>query len=118
MDAINHRIRKIVISTGVVTTLAGSGNGNMDGTGTAALFSFPNGITTDGTNLYIADNSNTRIRKILIATAVVTTLAGSSSGDLDGTGTSALFSNIRWIVTDGTSVYVADTSNNKNRKIQ
>ena len=117
-DAVNHRIRKIVISTGVVTTVAGNGNGNADGTGTAALFSFQNGITTDGTNLYIADSSNTRIRKIVIATAVVTTVAGNTSGDLDGTGTNALFSNSRGITTDGISLFVADSANNKIRRIR
>ncbi len=84
----NHRIRKIVISTGVVTTLAGSSEGSTDATGTSASFNNPNGITTDGTNLYVAEQSNHRIRKIVISTGVVTTLAGSSSGSTDATGTS------------------------------
>jgi len=57
-------IRKIVISTGVVTTLAGSSAGAIDATGTSAQFYFPRGITTDGTNLYVADTDNHRIRKI------------------------------------------------------
>jgi len=52
----NHKIRKIVISTGVVTTLAGSGTaGSTNATGTSAKFNKPSGITTDGTNLYVAD---------------------------------------------------------------
>ena len=62
---VNHRIRKIVISTGVVTTLAGSGTtGSTDATGTSSRFYSPMGITTDGTNLYVADFRNHRIRKI------------------------------------------------------
>ena len=61
----NHKIRKIVISTGVVTTLAGSGTaGSTDATGTLAKFNNPSGITTDGTNLYVSDTFNHRIRKI------------------------------------------------------
>ena len=98
----NDRIRKIVISTGVVTTLAGSSSGSTDATGTSASFNNPAAITTDGTNLYVADFSNHRIRKIVISTGVVTTLAGSSSGSTDATGTSASFNNPGGITTDGT----------------
>ena len=76
-DTENHKIRKIVISTGAVTTLAGSGSqGSTDGTGTSATFKNPRGITTDGTNLYVGDYSNHTIRKIVISTGAVTTLAG------------------------------------------
>jgi len=112
-------IRKIVIATGVVTTLAGSGNsGRADGTGAAARFDGPTGITTDGTNLYVADKYNHKIRKIVIATRVVTTLAGSgNSASADGTGTVASFSYPKGITTDGTNLYVADSDNNKIRKI-
>ena len=68
-------------------------------------------ITTDGTNLYVADSDNHKIRKIVIATGAVTTLAGSSSyGSTDGTGTSAKFKNLRGITTDGTNLYVTDYS--------
>ena len=61
----NHLIRKIVISTGAVTTVAGTGSsGSANGTGTSASFSYPSGITTDGTNLYVTDIYNPLIRKI------------------------------------------------------
>ena len=64
-DYYNHLIRKIVISTGVVTTVAGTGSsGSANGTGTSASFNNPHGITTDGTILYVADMSNHLIRKI------------------------------------------------------
>jgi len=64
-DQSNHLIRKIVISTGAVTTVAGTGSsGSANGTGTSASFSYPSGITTDGTNLYVAEQSNHLIRKI------------------------------------------------------
>ncbi len=117
-DTGNHLIRKINISTAEVTTLAGTGSsGSSDGTGTAASFSEPAGITSDGTNLYLADRSNHRIRKIVISTGVVTTLAGSSTGHTDGTGTGAQFSFPEGITTDGTNLYVADTSNSVIRKI-
>ena len=51
-----------------VTTLAGSSQGSTDATGTSASFYYPSGITTDGTNLYVADRENNRIRKIVIST--------------------------------------------------
>ena len=122
-----NKIRKIVISTGAVSVLAGPANGtttsgDTDGTGNAARFNAPTNITTDGTNLYVGDESNNKIRKVVIATGVVTTLAGpaqgtTTSGDTDGTGNVARFNQPKGIVTDGTNVYVSDSSNNKIRKI-
>jgi sugar lactone lactonase YvrE len=117
VNYISHRIRKIVIDNGTVTTLAGSSSGSTDATGTSASFNGPRGITTDGTNLYVADYSNNRIRKIVIDNGTVTTLAGSSSGFADATGTSASFNGPWGITTDGTNLYVSDTENHRIRKI-
>ena len=101
-----------------VTTLAGSSSGNTDATGTSARFNYPIGITTDGTNLYVSDYSNHRIRKIVISTGVVTTLAGSSSGNTDATGTSASFYWPTGITTDGSNLYVSDMYNHRIQKIE
>ena len=120
-DVHGHKIRKIIISTGVVTTFAGSTSfGSADGTGTSARFKHPTFITSDGTNLYVTDGGNHTIRKIVISTGVVSTLAGSagSSGSADGTGTSARFSSPHEITSDGTNLYVADRNNHKIRKIE
>lgn len=118
-DSGNRRIRKIEIATGIVTTLAGDGtSGVLDAIGTAAQFNNPLGITTDGINVYIADTGNHRIRKIEITTGIVTTLAGSTSGYLDATGTAAQFNGPRGVATDGKNVYVADTQNHRIRKIE
>jgi|GEM_PF-1524981 len=80
----NHTIRKITISaTGCQAgTLAGSGtSGHIDGTGKAAGFDGPAGLTIDAAgNLYVADSA---IRKVT-PDGVVTTIAGSSYGDTDG----------------------------------
>ena len=115
----NHLIRKIVISTGAVTTVAGTGSsGSANGTGTSASFYNPEGITTDGTNLYVTEFGNDLIRKIVISTGVVTTVAGTgSSGSANGTGTSASFDEPKEITTDGTNLYVADYGNHLIRKI-
>jgi len=128
-DTVSHLIRKIVIDTGVVTTLAGGGgvgpgtSGAADGTGTNASFATPTGLTTDGTNLYVTDTGNSLIRKIVISTGVVTTLAGGggvgpgTSGAADGTGTNASFNTPVGLTTDGTNLYVADFGNHEIRQI-
>ncbi|MDG2063859.1 MAG: hypothetical protein P8L36_02595, partial [SAR324 cluster bacterium] len=119
VDMANNLVRKIVISTGVVSTFAGTGSsGSSNGTGTSASFNLPVGITTDGTNLYVADTDNHLIRMIVISTGVVTTIAGTgSSGSSNGTGTSASFNLPRGITTDGTNLYVGDGNNHLVRKI-
>jgi len=125
-DVGNHKIRKIVIATGAVTTLAGTGSActsNCDNaTGTSAGFNDPVGITTDGTNLYVADNDKHRIRKIVIDNGTVTTIAGTGSlcrtNCDNATGTSAGFYGPLGITTDGTNLYVVDKVKNRIRKIE
>lgn len=122
-DSGNHKIRRVVIATGVVTVLAGPAAGTMtsgdvDATGNAARFDSPYGITTDGTNLYVTETNNHKVRRIVIATGAVTTLAGDgTTGDNDGTGAGARFNGPRDITSDGTHLYVADSSNHKIRRI-
>jgi len=120
-DASNSTIRKIT-PTGVVTTLAGTAGatGSADGTGTAARFSLPQGVATDGAgNLYVSDGANNNIRKITPA-GVVTTLAGTAGveGSADGTGAAASFWAPQGLATDNVGdVYLADRGNNTIRKI-
>lgn len=118
-DTQNHRIRKIT-PAGVVSTLAGSGTaGFADGTGTAASFNFPTGVTVAvGGDVYVADNLNHRIRKITPA-GVVTTIAGSGlSRFADGNGTAAAFANPASVAVDLLgNIYVADSNNQRIRKI-
>ena len=120
-DDSNCTIRKVVIDTGVVTTVAGTvlSRGSTDGTGAAARFNLPGGITTDGTNLFVADTANNTIRQVVIATGMVTTVAGtaSSQGSADGTGAAARFLYPYGITTDGTNLYVADSGNYTIRKV-
>ena len=114
----NHLIRKLDLTTNVVTTFAGTGtSGSADGTGTAASFNSLYFITNDGTNLYVTEQGNHRIRQIVISSGVVTTLAGSSSGFTDATGTAAQFQEPAGITTDGVNLYVSDSLNNRIRKI-
>ena len=120
-DSPNRTIRRVELATGIVSTIAGSPGvyGATDGTGAAASFALPTGITTDGTSLYITDTNNMTIRKVDIATGNVTTLAGQTGerGTVDGVGSAARFTFPRGITTDGTNLYVADTDNQTIRKI-
>jgi sugar lactone lactonase YvrE len=117
-DTDNQRVRKVVISSAAVTSLAGSTVGYTDATGNAAQFNFLRGVITDGTNVYVADTGNHRVRKVVISSGVVTTLAGNGTGAFaDGTGTAAQFFNLNDGVTDGTNLYIVDSSNGRLRKI-
>ena len=113
-DAANNKVRKIIVTTGAVTTLAGSGaTGSADGTAGSATFSAPNGLalTSDGTTLYVADAANNKVRKIIVTTGAVTTLAGSgSSGSADGAAGSATFNSPvkAALSSDDAYLYVAD----------
>ena len=115
----NHRIRKID-KAGNVTTIAGTGKfGFQDGPGSQAMFGAPEGIAIDiQGNLYVADSLNHRIRKIDRA-GNVTTIAGTGkSGFQDGPGSQASFNIPGGIAIDAKGIlYVADTWNNKIRKI-
>ena len=91
-DRSNQRIR-VIAKDGTVTTLAGqAAAGWVDGKGASARFYNPFGITvTAGGVVYVADYSNRRIRRVL-PDGTVTTLAGSTAGQSDGTGSLATFS--------------------------
>jgi len=120
-DQYSSTIRKVT-SAGVVTTLAGSAgsNGSTDGTGSAARFFWPYGVTVDTAgNVFVADRDNHTIRKVTSA-GVVTTLAGSagSPGSTDGTGSAARFYYPVGVAVDTAgNVFVADEYSSIIRKV-
>lgn len=117
-------VRQITLSPCTVGTLAGTGSaGSADGTGTSASFNIPQGmaLTGDGKTLFVADSSNSTIRKIVVGSGVVTTFAGTagSTGTTDGTGTAARFFGPDGLAIDSTDTYlwVVDARNSKIRRI-
>lgn len=95
--------------------------GQADGMGTSAGFDGPIGIAGDGRgSLYVADSANETVRKIDIAKAVVTTVAGTPmiQGNHDGVRTAAQFSYPTGVVADQLgNVFVSDSQNNTVRRI-
>lgn len=117
-DYFNFKIRKIVIATGEVSTYSGSNFGYANGDLTNALFNAPVGICRDGNFLYITESINTKIRKIDMVNGIVSTLAGSIQGTLDGIGEAAQFDGLSGICPDGNgNLYVAEINNHRIRKI-
>ena len=113
-DSVNCTIRKVT-QGGVVTTLAGTAGvtGGEDGTGPAAQFNYPAGMTLGGDgNLYVVDVINCTIRQVTLA-GVVTTVVGTAgaSGTGDGTGPAAQFDFPLGIAASGSTLYILDGNN-------
>ena len=120
-DTGSHTIRKVTL-VGVASTLAGTAatSGSTDATGTAAKFNSPTGIVSDGSNLFVADSNNHTIRKIVISTGLVSTLAGTagSVGAADGTGANARFDTpVGMTIDNAGNLYVVDQNYTRVRKV-
>ena len=123
-DYNNHKIRRVAVATGAVTTVAGSGEeGDEDGVGGAAQFACPAGVAVspDGSALFVADLWNHKIRRVEVATGAVTTVAGSGAeGSADGVGGAAQFNSPIGIDVspDGSALFVAEFWNHKIRHVE
>jgi hypothetical protein len=128
VDFAGQAIRKVSLATGEAKTIAGELNvaGNSDGAGAVAHFKFLDpanvdglgaGITTDGTNLYVTDGANFAVRKIVIATGTVSTLAGGTKGTANGKGAIAQFIAPSGIAFADGFLYVTDAGDHTIRKI-
>jgi hypothetical protein len=124
-DTHNHRIRKLVVATGILTTVAGSGTPGFSGDAGAAVaarLDLPTALAVDsGGNVFVADMRNHRIRKIDAATGVIATVAGCGiqglSGD-NGLATSAALDSPSGLAVDSSgNLYLADTHNQRIRKV-
>ncbi|MGA3209936.1 MAG: Ig-like domain repeat protein [Terriglobales bacterium] len=132
-DTGNSIIRKVTVSTGVITTVAGipgkAGYSGDGGPATSAELNAPFGVAVDSAgNLYIADPGNMVIRMVAASTRIITTVAGCCettgapgaqgySGD-GGPATSAALDAPRGIAVDSAgNLYVADFENNVIRKV-
>jgi hypothetical protein len=120
-DQGNNEIRQIT-TAGVVSLLAGSATGiagAADGTGSAASFKYPSGITFNNGIIYVGDTQNNKIRMIAANNGVVTTIAGTgTAGSADGAGNVATFNGPYGLQTDASgSLFIADYYANEIRKL-
>lgn len=124
-DTMNHRVRKVEASTGVIATIAGTGQHRWSGDGgaaTAAALNEPVALAVDEQgNLYIADQSNNRVRKVDLNTGLITTVAGTGETGYTGDGMPAAEAGISGpsglaIGPDG-ELYIADTFSGRVRRI-
>ena len=123
----SYRIRKVDASTGIISTIAGTGTRGFSGDGgaaTSALLDYPYGVAVDSAgNIYIADTFNYRIRKVDASTGIISTIAGTGSYRIGGGGdgglaTSASFSVPTGVALDGAgNIYVADADSGLIRKV-
>jgi sugar lactone lactonase YvrE len=124
-DTHNHRIRKLNLTTGTLTTIAGTTTPGFSGDkalATTAQLNLPIALALDASNnLYLADTGNHRIRKITAATGIITTIAGTGTQGFSGDSapaTSAAIDSPTGLALDASSnLYLADTHNHRIRKI-
>jgi len=124
-DKENHRIRKLNVSDGKISTVAGtssSGFSGDTGAATSAKLFKPAGILVDGSgNLYIGDTENHRVRKVYASTGKIYTVAGNGTSDFggdNGAATSAKLKKPVGVSLDAFgNLYIADSENNRVRKV-
>lgn len=130
-DPENLDVRKVLGSSQVISTYAGTGKAGYSGDGQLAMkaeFNGPEGCATDASgNLYLVDTGNNVIRKISAATGVITTVvgngdfAGTGNGGFSGDGGPALQAELNHpfsVAVDGAgNLYVSDVMNERIRKV-
>ena len=125
VDRLNYVIRRIDAATGIISTVAGTGEpgyGGDGGPGTRAQFREPNDCFLDGRGgLLIADVQDQRIRRLDLASGVIATFAGNGAKERSGDGLPALEASIlgaRAVCMDGAgNTYIAEREGNGIRKV-
>ncbi|MBK7996262.1 MAG: hypothetical protein IPK14_23690 [Blastocatellia bacterium] len=123
-DSDNRRIRKLDFSTGIITTIAGTGMPGSAGDGgqaKMAQLTFPRALAMDSAgNLFLVDNDANKVRKI-DRNGVITTVAGNGQAGFSGDGGQAAMASLnlpKSIVVDGSgNLFIADTENDRIRRV-
>lgn len=123
-DTMHHRVRRVDGVTGVITTMAGTGQARFSGDGGPAVLAAlnePTGMAVNDEALYIADQSNNRVRMVHLVTGVITTIAGDGQASYNGDQIPAVQAGLAGpsgvaLGEDGL-LYVADTFSSRIRSI-
>ena len=118
-DLNNCVVRKVTASTGIITTIAGDGTCGYLGDGAKATLGelyYPAGVAVDTLgNLYIGDQYNCRIRKVILATDIISTSAGNGTCGYTGNGGAAIAGEVNYpqgvAVDSAGDVFIADSNN-------
>ena len=123
-DTMNHRVRKVDAATGIISHVAGTGQARYSGDGgpaSHAALNEPTGLAVNDQSLFIADQSNNRVRKVDLATGVISTVAGDGTAAYSGDqvpATQASLAGPSGVALDPDGVlYVADTFNSRIRSV-
>ena len=124
-DTRNHRIRKVDVATGIITTVAGTGVPGYSGDQLPALglqLSMPTALAADSAgNLYIADSNNHRIRKLDVSSGMLTTIAGNGvqadAGDNGPAPAASIDTPTGLTIDSAGNLYLADTHNHRIRRV-
>ncbi len=124
-DDANNRIRMVDHSTGLISTVAGTGTAGYNSDGiqaTAAELYYPMSLALDASgNIYIADNYNNRIRKVDHSTGLISTIAGDGTGAYNGDGILATAAQVNaptGVALDASAnIFITDYNNQRIREI-
>ncbi len=128
-DTKNNAIRKVTASSGIISTVAGTGNptglyNGDNGPAVKATLNNPVGIAMDasGSNLYIADTGNNVVRKVNLSNGTITTVAGNGTAGFAGDGSGVSFAtelnHPKGVAVDAAgNLYIADTNNSRIRVV-
>lgn len=124
-DVLNHRVRRVDASTGVIRTLAGTGVQGYSGDGglaTAANLDRPTWVVVDSTgNVYVSDFGNNRVRRIDATTGIITTVLGTGSATFNGDGAAPTTTSINGPhglkLASDTVLYVAEGAGHRVRRV-
>jgi DNA-binding beta-propeller fold protein YncE len=124
-DTMNHRVRVVKAAIGVISTLVGTGQARFSGDGGPAhqaTLNEPAALILDEQHrLYIADQSNHRIRVVNLNTGVIQTIAGTGAAMYDGDGKPAIDTALAGpggLALADDRLYIADTFNGRIRCVQ
>ena len=124
-DALNNRIRKVVLGSGIISTVAGNDSTEFLGDGglaSAASLHTPSALAIDHAgNLYVADQEHYRVRVIAADSGKITTVAGSGTAGVTGDGGKATIATLGEVsglaVDDAGNLFIADSENDVVRKV-
>ena len=125
-DGGNNRVRKVTTGSGIITTVVGNGVSAYNGDNISAInatVNNPIGVAVDSSgDLYIADSRNNRIRKVTVATGIITTVAGNGESGFYMDNLLATNAALRYPVSvaldSSKNIYIVDQDEGRIRKVE